>query len=298
MAEFKTARTKKIRYRIWHFILWPFAIILVTQPFWLPFFDQWRCERIASELEQQYSLVVRFGDPSEFYVPPLNAQVNKPSEGIFIGRADKHSAFIALKGIQVALRKYPKDLLREYLTAVFVSGKITIHGVAGGGTYRYKWIYIVALDEFKHNSPALYEQSFHHELSSLFFKGARFPSIRWHLANEPDFNYLPKQKDVVRAASPENRRDPKEAPSWYRAGFVHDYGMASMENDFNMYAELAMTHPEQLKKLADQYPLIQAKTWILVDFYSSLAPELGEYLASAGLTKMPGLTQAHEERKQ
>ena len=297
MAVFKSARAKKINYRIGHFFLWPFVILLVTQPFLQPYVDHWRCGRIASELEQQYGLVVRYGDPSEFYVPPLNAQINKPSEGIYIGRADEHSALNALKGIQAALRKYPMDLLREYLKAVFVSGKITIHGVAGGGTYRYKWIYIAALDEFKQNSPALYEQSFHHELSSLYFNGAKFPSIRWLLANEPGFNYLPNQKDVVRAASPENRRDPNEASSWYRAGFVHDYGMASMENDFNMYAELAMTHPEELQKLADQYPRIQAKTRILVDFYSSLAPELAEYMASAGLTKTPGSTQAHQERQ-
>lgn len=297
MAALKSARDKKIRNRIWHFILWPFAIILVSQTFWLPLFDHWRCERIALELEQQYGLVVRYGDPSEFYVPPLLPTVNNPDEGYFIGRADEVFVLAALRGIREALAKYPLELIKKYLTAVFISGKITIYGVEGSGTYIQSWIYLAALEKHKHADSDFYERTFHHELSSLFLKNVNFPSIRWQLANEPGFKYLPSQKDVVRAASHENRRDPKEAASWYRAGFVHYYGMSSMENDFNMYAEMAMTHPEELKKLADQYPRIQAKTSILVDFYSGLAPELAEYMASAGLTKTPESTQAHQEQR-
>ncbi len=296
MAVFKTACTKKTIYRIWHFILWPCIIILVTQPIWLPFFDSWRCKRIALELEKQFGLVVRYGDPSEFYVSPLPPTDNNPDEGYFIGRADEVSVPAALRGIREALGKYPPVLIRKYLTAVFISGKIMIYGVEGSGTYLNSWIYLAALKKHKQADSDFYARILHHEISSLFINNAKFPSIRWHLTNEPGFKYLPTQKDVVRSASPENRRDPKEAPSWYRAGFVHYYGMSSMENDFNMYAELAMTHPEQLKKLADQYPRIQAKTWILVDFYSSLAPELGDYLASAGLTKLPGSVRAHQEQ--
>jgi hypothetical protein len=177
---------------------------------------------------------------------------------------------------------------------------IKSYGIQIGGSYFNQWIYISALEEFENESDAVenYEEKFHHELSSLFLKNAHFPTIRWHLANVPGFKYLPSEVDVVHAASQEYRRDPKEAISWYKAGFVHDYGMSSMENDFNMFAALAMTYPEKLKKLADQYPRIQTKTRILVDFYSSLAPELGEYMTSAGLTKTPGSTQAHQEQRQ
>ena len=71
----------------------------------------------------------------------------------------------------------------------------------------------------------------------------------------------------------------------YAAGFVHDYGMSDMENDFNTYAELAMTQPEKLIQLAEQYPKIKEKTRILVDFYNSLAPELAAYLKKCGLAE-------------
>lgn len=60
--------------------------------------------------------------------------------------------------------------------------------------------------------------------------------------------------------------------------------MSDMENDFNTYAELAMTQPEKLKQLVAQYPRIKQKTQILVDFYSGLAPELEDYFVGVGLS--------------
>jgi hypothetical protein len=293
----KSGSTIKKRYTIWYFILLPVAILLVTQPFWQPYFDNCRCNRIASELEEQYDLIVRYGDPSQFYVPPKEPLVDVPEKGFFIKPTQAHFAHTALKGVKEALSKYPASLIKKYLKAVFISGVIKSYDIQIAGSYLNSWIYLSALEKYEKAGVELYPMGFHHELSSLFLKGNNFPTIRWQLANEPDFKYLPSQKDVVRAASPENHRDPKEASSWYRAGFVHLYGMSSMENDFNMYAELAMTDPEKLKKLADQYPRIQAKTRILVDYYSSLAPELGEYMASVGLTKTPGSTQAHQEQQ-
>jgi hypothetical protein len=113
MAVSKSASTKKIKYRIWHFLLWPFVIILVTQPFWQPFFYNWRCERIAAELEQQYGLVVRLGDPSEFYVPPLSPLVNVPSKGFFIEPSSSLYAITALKGVGSALGKHPLSLIKK-----------------------------------------------------------------------------------------------------------------------------------------------------------------------------------------
>lgn len=297
MAVFISVSNKKNVSKLRYLILWSVATTLVALLFFLPYFDHWRCERIASEIEQQYGLTVRYGGPSGFHVPPLPATSNDPEEGYFIGPSRERFVVAALKGVRKALSKYPKVLIRKYLTAVFVPGKITINCVEGSGTYLHSWIYLAAKKEHKRIDADVYAQTFHHELSSLFLKGANFPKIRWHLANEPGFKYLPSQIDVVHAASPENRRNPEEAPTWYQAGFVHYYGMSSMENDFNMYAELAMTHPEKLKELADKYPRILAKTWVLVDFYSRLAPELKEYLASAGLTKLPGLKQAHQEQQ-
>jgi hypothetical protein len=298
MAVLKSTQRKKSGYHVRNLLLLLFAVLLLWQSLWMPYFDGWRCSRIASELSQKYDLIIRYNDPSDFFVPPLHAASNNPEKGFFIGHANEQHALTALKGIHAALVKYPKELLNKYLKAVFISGVIKFYGVEVGGTYLHSWIYLSALEEFKPLGADLYEQNFHHELSSLFIKGANFPTIRWQMANESGFKYLPQKIDVIKSASEEKRRDPKEAPSWHKAGFVSDYGMSSMENDYNVYAALAMINPKKLKKLADQYPRIKAKTWILADFYSSLAPELREHMASAGLTKTPGSTQAHQEQQQ
>lgn len=192
-------------------------------------------------------------------------------------------AHMALRGVRDAISKYPPEIIKNNISAVFISGTIKSHNVQIGGSYFKKWIYLSALEKYEQAGIELYAQNFHHELSSLLIDHDGFPSKRWHAVNESDFKYLSRQVEVVHSAAQENRKDPREAPKWYAAGFVHDYGMSSMENDFNMYAELAMTHPQRLKELAQAYPKIKAKTQILVEFYTSLAPELGAYFKSMGL---------------
>lgn len=198
-----------------------------------------------------------------------------------------------LKGIRSALKKYPTALIQKYLKAVFISGIIKIFNVQGSGTYLHSWVYVSAIPEYEPLGPQVYEKTFHHELSSLLLNGADFPADQWSRTYEVTFKYLERQIDIINAAAIESRHDPKNAPSWHQAGFVHDYGMVSMENDFNMYVELAMTHPQRLKELAQEYLKIKAKTQILVGFYTRLAPELGAYFKSAGLVEEPAMKSAH-----
>ncbi len=254
--------------------------IWLTNGIWQPRYDGWRCGRIAAELSKQYGLVVRYGDPADFYVPPLPAQEYK---GYFIGRTNLHSAHMAIEGVQRALAKYPHTLIRKFLKAVFIAGTIKIYNVEAGGTYLNSWIYISATSDCDPLGPHLYEKILHHELSSLLLVGAEFPIEKWESANPQNFHYLSSAAEIVKAAEGKSRQNIQKAPLMYERGFIHDYGMSSLNNDFNMYAELAMTDLVRLKALAQQYPRIKAKTKILVRFYSSLAPELEVYFTSAGL---------------
>lgn len=284
MAWYKSTRMK--------IGLWLLLILiggaLLTQNYWQPRYYNWRCGHLAAELSEQYGLIMRYGDPSEFYVAPRQV-IDYDKYYMEIERVGARSAFIAMKGIQEALSKYPSALLKKHLSAVFISGVIKNYGAQGAGTYAYSWIYVSATPEFDSLGSIFYSETLNHELSSMFLKNSAFPTIRWSELNSPNFNYLKNHIDVLQASSAENRRDLSEAYSWHQAGFVHDYGMASLENDFNTYAELAMTHPQRLKELAQEYPKIQAKTHILVEFYSSLAPELGEYFKSVGLIEEPAM---------
>ena len=278
----------RFRYIRWWVIL-PLAFILFTQKDWWPYIEDWRCGCIAAKLRSQYSLVVRFGDPSEFYLQPLPPVTDSPGRNISIEPVQPHSALTALQGIRRALSKYPEDLILKYLEAIFIGGSLRHHGTKIGGTYFHSWIFLSAIPDFEDRGVALYEKCVHHELSSLLADGAPFPYNQWCAVNEPDFEYRSSDAmDMARSAAPESCLRAENAPFWHMAGFVNEYGMSDVENDINTYAELAMSQPGTLKQLTDQYPRIKAKTKILVDFYRGLAPELGRYFETAGLIESQG----------
>lgn len=191
---------------------------------------------------------MRYGDPSEFHIPPLPPLVDNPERGFSIGRSDLRSAQFALTGVTDAISKYPISIIQKNLTALFISGTIKTHGVEIGGSYFDSWIYLSAIDEYLRSSPDLYAESFHHEFSSLLLNNGIFPRDQWQAVNDANFKYLVRQIDVIKEAASESRREPNEAPSWYRVGFIDDYGMSDMENDFNTYAVMAMTQSQKLKK--------------------------------------------------
>lgn len=268
-------------------ILWLLFILVgglyLTQNYWQPKYYEWRCAGIAAELTEKYGIVVRYGDPSEFFVPPGKPLENNPEEGFLIEPSNMYYAINALDGVRSALSIYPPNLIQKHLNAVFVAGMIKTYGTEIGASYHKSWIFLSALKKYELSGGDIYELNLHHEFSSLLINGENFPSSDWVAVNAPNFKYPTKIIDVVQAAAIESRKDPKDAHLWYQSGFVHDYGMSSLNNDFNMYAELAMTHPQRLKKLSLEYPRIHAKTQILVEFYTSLAPELGAYFKSVGL---------------
>jgi hypothetical protein len=258
-------------------------VALLTQNHWQPLIYTWQCNRLTSEISEKYDLVLRYGDPSDFFVHPSPPLVNIPEKGFFIERTETKFALTALTGVKMAIVKYPPSLIRKYLKAVFITGILKIYGVQGGGSYFDSWIYLSALEKYESSGPDLYAENFHHELSSLFLRDSLFPKNSWQSVNEVKFSYMARQIDVVKSAAQENRKDKKNSSTWYHAGFVSDYGMSSLENDFNTYAEMAMTRPKKLKQLSIEYPRIKAKTILLIDFYSKLAPELREYFQTVGL---------------
>lgn len=253
------------------------AVLLMAAGFqWviLPRITEAKLQTLAGQLSAQYGLVVRFKDPVDFFVPPL-APVDQAAH-IHITPAQQRHVAVALEGVTRALKKYPASLIQQYLKAVFVARTLEIDGVSGAAMFANQWIY-VATPPRDGSGADSFELSLHHELSSLFFYDGNFPTLRWHLVNDADFRYLEKQDDIIQAAAPENRKEIQEQATWHEAGFVSDYGMASMENDVNTYAELAMGAPEKLRQLCGQYPKIAQKKKILINYYTKLAPELGAY---------------------
>lgn len=258
-----------------------YALFTVGSQVMQPYIDKNRTDKIASELAERYGLVVRYGDPSAFNVSP--EPVAHMIHGFEMEPTNPSAAHNAIVGIRDGLSKYPAELIKNNLAAVFIAGSIIADGIDAGGTVLGKWIYVSADQLDVSRNPETYAETLHHEFSSILMREHNFPTILWALANKPGFKYLEKGMDIIKAAGRDNRQNPEKARQWYDVGLVHDYGMSSMTNDVNTYAELAMTHPDKLIQLSKQYPRIMYKTKIFVDFYTSLTPDLGVYFKSVGL---------------
>lgn len=248
------------------------ATVLLREPW-----EQRRIDRLAGEIVERYDIALRFGDPADFHLPPY-----APAGDLIRAEpADLHDVYSALRGVERALSVYPPDLINRHLAAIFIAGDLEIGGVRAAGTYLYAWIYISAASDLADRGPAYIAETVHHELSSLLFLAGDFPTARWTAINPTDFAYLPTPEAVLEAAG--THQDPAMAETWYRDGFVSDYGMSSLENDFNTFAEMALGRPDDLRALAGRYPGIADKLAVLIDFYTSLEPEMGRYFKSVGL---------------
>lgn len=284
MPLFKVSYNTKVWIRRSRWV--PIALLVVSGTLLFvvtPMRANYQIKQLNNELSEMYGLVVRYEDPARFYSPPLEAVDVAKDSSMALEKAEKAYVPEALTGVRDALKRYPSELVRRYLSAVFVVGKIKISNVDGAATFSNSSIYLAA-PRWDGLGTLSYELSVHHEFSTLLFYGAKFPVIDWHLVNPPDFKYLEKYEEIIRAADPKNRKRPGAAAQWYEAGFVSDYGMSSMANDFGTYAEMALGEPEKLKQLTNQYFLIKRKKDILIKFYTELAPQMCDYFKKVGLT--------------
>jgi len=233
---------------------------------------------LADELSDRYGVMVRYTDPSHFRIAPLEPF----GDVLSIGPLDERNVLTALRGARSALSRYPPELVRGHLGAIFLTGDLETQGIRIGGTYLHDWVYVsgAGLRGFWVEDEVAI--ALHHEFSSLLFHDGEFPHSGWRSVNDTGFTYLEDPDAVLKAA--DQRRDPAEAEEWHRAGFVSDYGMSSIENDFNTFAELTFGRPAEIAALARRYPKIAAKLSLLIDFYQELAPELGAYFSENGLT--------------
>ena len=102
---------------------------------------------------------------------------------------------------------------------------------------------------------AYLSQLFHHEISSVFLRDYPFPSEAWAAVNSKSFARA--DTDVLNAI--DNNGGDDNSEHYFYESFLSNYGYPTLENDFNLYAEMAFTDPETLNVLADIHPRIRQK---------------------------------------
>lgn len=192
--------------------------------------------------------------------------------------------------LDAALAKYPPGFLDRHVQAVYVLGSLRFRGVDAGGSNSKRRVYVVM--PRGHAARAYFERVVHAEISSILLRRyrSRLDTRTWVAGTMPGFRYGASGAAAVRHGV---------AHTWptrwaLQQGFLYEYGMSSLENDFNSYASFAFTHPERLLMYAAQWPGgVGVKRANTLMFYRALDPRfvsLGEPdLPSAKLSGAPGL---------
>jgi hypothetical protein len=155
-----------------------------------------------------------------------------------------------------------------------------LHGVGAAGTSTDRYVYLVSEGRREGYDDRFLELTFHHELSSLFLYNHAFPVHDWVEANPDSFQYMTDPDQVLKVV--EGRRRLDGGPADYRQGLLASYGRTNLENDVNLYAEMAFGEPDRMRQLIDEYPVIRAKYRVFKSFYLSITPTFDDWFARIG----------------
>ena len=178
--------------------------------------------------------------------------------------------------IAKALKKYPKSLLSLTLRAVYFVKSMKFYNVGFGGTYSNDAVYVTNDGEVNGYTDAYIEQTFHHEYSSILFRGyARFlDTIAWKQQNDPGFDYNDPEAGV--GAIKNNKSSQGLDSDLAAKGMLTQYAMSSLENDINTLAQNLFRPEKNFWSIVDKYPRVEKKVKLLIEFYGKLSPMFTE----------------------
>jgi len=171
-----------------------------------------------------------------------------------------------------ALNKYPQEMLKLNLRAVYWLKKMSFYGVGYGGTNSTHTVYLTNDGAQLGYTDNYLEQTFHHEFSSILFRNypTLFDSTSWKATNEKDFVYNDPEDGV--GAIRNNASSQDLDTSICRRGMLTQYSMSSIENDVNTFAQNLFAASEGFWDIVDNYPRIRRKVYLLISFYNKINP--------------------------
>ncbi len=171
-----------------------------------------------------------------------------------------------------ALSRYPIDLVRKNLRAVYFADEIRFFGLSYGGTNSRDTIYIANRGATEGFTDSFLARTFHHEFSSILLRNNpdKFDVQAWCAANRSPYG------DGGIQALRNGTYETRYAEKWNVDGFLNQYGASSLEEDFNTFAEALFTGDREFWSLAAKYPRLKDKVTVAIAFYQALDPSLSE----------------------
>ncbi|MBV1872218.1 MAG: hypothetical protein KUG83_06690 [Gammaproteobacteria bacterium] len=265
---------RQIRYRL--LVALAFALmgfnLLQRGGFDESWLSQWRLnlEDVTQDIERielKYNIIIKHGVAEEaipdYWLLPPSSATAEPIEKANLNRF--------IKNLERELEKYPVEVIKQNLSTIYLFKELSFYGVGYGGTSIGNSIYLTggAIEEGYDNT--YMANVFHHELSSIFFRDHPFPKEAWSSINPEEFAYVDSYNEVLAAVTEANESGDNVGS--HEEGFVSKYGQSTLENDFNMYAEMIFMDPQKLKSLSEKYPRVRQKYELTKNFYTSMSED-------------------------
>lgn len=232
---------------------------------WCFFFGD--SQKVIQELEKRHQLVIRY-DVKENVIPeslrnPPSYTTAKPFNQRYLCRY--------IQNISIELKKYPADIIKHNLSAIYLFDSLSFFGVDYGGSSLGSAIYLTAGNISEGYDNDYFAALLHHEISSVLFRNYRFPANAWSAINPDSFHYAESDSQILKAI--ENGNESTKSEALYHDGFLAKYAQSTLENNFNLYAEMAFTQPHKLRSLAMKYPRINQKAELVRDYYIGISKD-------------------------
>lgn len=213
-------------------------------------------ERQSIEIKTSYGVNIHYK-----YIPQSFFPQQPSARG---SQAWLKNITITLTLVEKFLSKYPKEVISNNLSDIFLLGTLEFNGKSYGGTYMDSAIYVSTGGFYIHSDSSLLGLM-HAEFSSILFHNYKFPLEEWETVNKPTWRYLGSGFDMLGRPEIYDQTD-----ELLQNGFLQEYSQATLEEDFNKFVEWTFTKPERLRKLASKYERVRKKYELLIKFYESI----------------------------
>ena len=177
------------------------------------------------------------------------------------------------KAILKALNKYPVHLIKKNLTKIYVVKRLEFYGLKYGGTNSTAIVYIANQGADNGYTDFWLEKTFHHEFSSILLRNfsSMFNNRKWISSNR-DIKYGKSGVEALKLGKDSEEFD----ETLNKRGILSQYGTASMEEDFNTFAENLFLSSEGFWKIESVHNRIKNKVKQIVQFYNKIDNRFNE----------------------
>ena len=186
-----------------------------------------------------------------------------------IGQVDSRVLAIYPAILKKAFEKYPVQVIKKNLYAIYFAKKMEVGGLEYGGTYdSFRRIIYLVNDGQQTNDRSV--ATIHHEFSSILLDRYGFFLNPWFGQNPKGFKYRCEIYNNWEGAY--NGTSLVGTTADYEKGFLNSYSKTDFENDFNEYSRNIFTYPQKFKQIMNQYPRVRGKFLVFLEFYHKIDP--------------------------